>query len=268
MSKSPGFWFFVGDWMKDPELRFCSLFARGLLVDLLCLMFESKEQGYLSKPNGEPRSDLDIVNAISGGTCDEKIEALRELEQNGVLSRDSRGVLFSRRIARIGELSQTRSKAGSKRVSKTEAKREQNTKQNDIQNTGVSVSVSDSVSSPPKSPKGPSGGDDVEIPPKLKTVRFKKLFQDWLSVVALESTAGKPPNVISQQATIGRLADFSERKACGYLTAWIDKRRVFPDWKTDFEPYMPPDEVPKSAEPETYEPRKKPMNRKETIANG
>lgn len=128
--KSPGFWFFTGDWLKDTELRFCSLFARGLLVDLLCVMFEAAECGYLSKPDGTPRLDADIVDAISGSTREEKLKALAELESSGVLSRDERNVLYSRRIARLGDLSKTRSKAGSKGGSKPKANEKQTSKQN------------------------------------------------------------------------------------------------------------------------------------------
>jgi len=145
MAKSPGFWFFTGDWMKDPELRFCSLFARGLLVDLLCILFEANEQGYASNPDGTARPDWQIVDAVAGGTREDKLAALAELEQSGVLSRDSRGVLYSRRLARLAGLSKQRSKSGAKAKqnrSKTEAKPEQTNQQNGV----VSVSVSDSVS--------------------------------------------------------------------------------------------------------------------------
>ena len=146
MAKSPGFWFFTGDWMKDPELRFCSVFARGLLVDLLCILFEANEQGYASNPDGTARTDEQIVDAVSGGSQAEKLAALSELEKSGVLSRDNRGVLFSRRIARLAELSAARKQNGSKGGSKTQANFKQNAKQTTKQNTGVSVSVSDSVS--------------------------------------------------------------------------------------------------------------------------
>jgi hypothetical protein len=148
MAKSPGFWFFTGDWMKDPELRFCSLFARGLLVDLLCILFEANEQGYASNPDGTPRTDEQIADAVSGGSREEKLAALAELERSGVLSRDSRGVLFSRRIARLSVLSAARKQSGSKGGSKTQAKPKQTAKQTTKQNTGVSVSdsVSDSDS--------------------------------------------------------------------------------------------------------------------------
>ena len=154
MAKSPGFWFFTGDWMKDPELRFCSIFARGLLVDLLCILHEAKEQGYASNPDGTPRTDEQIVDAISGGSREEKLAGLGELERSGVLSRDNRGVLFSRRVARLAELSRERKQNGSKGGSKTRSKRAANTvaneqqteQQTEQQNGGVSVSVSDSVS--------------------------------------------------------------------------------------------------------------------------
>jgi hypothetical protein len=144
MAKSPGFWFFTGDWMKDPELRFCSIFARGLLVDLLCILHEAKEQGYASNPDGSARTDEQIVDAISGGSREEKLAALAELEQSGVLSRDLRGVLYSRRVARLAELSAERKQNGSKGGSKTSSKRQAKLKQTQQQNGGVSVS--DSVS--------------------------------------------------------------------------------------------------------------------------
>ena len=150
MAKSPGFWFFTGDWMKDPELRFCSIFARGLLVDLLCILHEAKEQGYASNPDGSPRSDEQIVDAISGGAREDKLAGLAELERSGVLSRDNRGVLFSRRVARLADLSNSRKQNGSKGGSKTSSKRAANhvanLQQTEQQNRGVSVSVSDSVS--------------------------------------------------------------------------------------------------------------------------
>lgn len=171
--KAPGFWFFTGDWLKDPELRFCSLFARGLLVDLLCFCFESQEQGFLSHPDGTPRSDRQIVDSISGGDTPDKLAALAELEKSGVLSRDSRGVLYSRRISRLAKLSSDRRFAGhiggSKTSSKRQANRAANVKQTEQQNKGVSDSVSVSVST------------INPLPPLLDVPRFRKTLDDWLS---------------------------------------------------------------------------------------
>ena len=146
MSKSPGFWFFTGDWLKDTELRLCSIFARGLLVDLLCYMFEAKQQGFLCTPSGRPLTNEQIADLISGGTREEKVNALQELEDNGVLSRDSRGILYSRRLSKLKEMSAKRREAGSKGGSKTQAKLKQNAEQSGKQKRGVTVTVSDSVS--------------------------------------------------------------------------------------------------------------------------
>ena len=156
MSKRVGFWFYTGDWCKDPELRFCSIFARGLLIDLLCLMFESQRQGELSKPDGTPRSDEEIVDSISGSDRATKLEALRELVSSGALKRDENtGVLYSSRLRSIAETSKVRSKAGCKGGSTTQAKAKQSTKQtpkqSGKQNKGVTVSDSASDSDTEKS---------------------------------------------------------------------------------------------------------------------
>jgi len=122
MSKLPAFQFYPGDWMKDSELRLCSIFARGLLVDLLCLMFEAKHRGQLSRADGEtPLTDFQIADAVSGGTRDEKVEALNELLANGVLKRNSLGIIYSSRLLRDEEIRQDRRIAGSKGGSKRQA---------------------------------------------------------------------------------------------------------------------------------------------------
>ena len=127
MAKLPYFPFYVGDWMKDPELRLCSIFARGLLVDLLCLMWEAKHRGRLSRADGSsPWTDSEIVGAISGSTEAEKLIGLSELEANGVLKRDDKGVLFSSRMVRDEEIKIKRAVAGSKGGSKTSSKRAAN----------------------------------------------------------------------------------------------------------------------------------------------
>lgn len=178
MAKAPGFWFFTGDWMKDPELRFCSLFARGLLVDLLCILFEANEQGFASNPDGTPRPDWQIVDAVAGGSREEKLAALAELERSGVLSRDSRGVLYSRRLSRLADLSKQRSKSGAKRkqnASKPEAKGEQSPQQNG----GVSVSVSDSDSFfKDKYTLHTADGDDFRQPGWAAT-EWQRFVEQW-----------------------------------------------------------------------------------------
>jgi hypothetical protein len=222
-AKSPGFWFFTGDWLKDPELRFCSIFARGLLVDLLCFMFESKERGYLIWPDGSPRSNEDIADAVSGGDRLDKVKAIDELERKGVLSRDSRGVLYSRRMARLGEISQMRSEAGSKPKSKQEQTANKS-ETNDKQNQGVTDSVSDSdsdslVSNPPLSPNGGKTTEDEKPKAKRKPSETIGEFQ--------------PPKRLDTPEVRQALADFeSMRLRTGKRIK--DRSNVCRGWDTRF----------------------------------
>jgi len=98
MAKLPSFQFYPGDWMKDPDLRRCSHAAKGVLIDALCLMFESRERGYLATA-GVAWSDAEVAHAIGG---DQTIVAacLVELAVKGALVRDSRGALYSARMVR------------------------------------------------------------------------------------------------------------------------------------------------------------------------
>ncbi len=113
MAKLPSFQFYPGDWLKDPCLRHCSLAARGVWVDVLCLMFESKERGVL------PWS-LEAVAAAVSGSTDEVLQCLHELDAKGVLSRDN-GRIICRRMVRDEEIRVARASAGSKGGSKTRA---------------------------------------------------------------------------------------------------------------------------------------------------
>lgn len=101
--------------MKDPELSFCSPFARGVLIDLLCLAFEATNQGELSKPDGTPRSEDEIVDAVRGSDRLAKLEALGELLVSGALKRDPEtGVIYSSRLRRLAAETKRKKDAGAK----------------------------------------------------------------------------------------------------------------------------------------------------------
>lgn len=90
--------FYFSDHQSDPGLRLCSLPARGLWMEMLCIMHASERRGFLLL-NGraiEPRQLAKLV----GESPDEVAEFVQELEANGVFSRDDEGVIFSRRMSR------------------------------------------------------------------------------------------------------------------------------------------------------------------------
>ena len=98
MGKLPGFIFYTGDWVKDPDLRRCSKAAKGVWVDMLCLMFECENRGVLATDD-RPWSDHEIAGAI-GGDIAENLSCIAELLAKGVASRNKFGSIFSRRMTR------------------------------------------------------------------------------------------------------------------------------------------------------------------------
>jgi hypothetical protein len=98
--KLPAFQFYPGDWMKDPALRAVSSGARGLWMDMLCLMHESVQRGYLQHGNGQPVTTEQIARMTGNLSLVEVEGWIAELENCGVSSRSNAGVIYSRRMLR------------------------------------------------------------------------------------------------------------------------------------------------------------------------
>jgi hypothetical protein len=99
--KQPWLKFFPSDWRADPALRMCSLAARGLWIEMLCLMHEARPHGSLLV-NGKPVTAAQLANLVGAGIAE--VEGfLAELEEAGVFSRDADGALYSRRMRRDEE---------------------------------------------------------------------------------------------------------------------------------------------------------------------
>lgn len=88
--------FYPSDWRADPALRMCSLAARGLWMEMLCVMHEAEPRGFLLV-NGRSLSTAHLA-ALAGCSTREAGRLVDELESAGVFSRDGEGVIFSRRI--------------------------------------------------------------------------------------------------------------------------------------------------------------------------
>jgi len=110
--KRPSFQFYPSDWRNDSGLRLCSLAARGLWVEMMCIAHECDEYGKLTQ-NGRGFSHKTLAKLVglSPQTC---LKLLKELEDNKVFSRDENGAIFSRRMVRDEEIRQIRAEAGSK----------------------------------------------------------------------------------------------------------------------------------------------------------
>ena len=101
--KLPFLQFYTKDWRSDEELRACGLAARGLWMELICLMHTADPRGYLIGKDGPPNSRQ--LTALVGATEKEIRELLAELERNGVFSRTESGVIFSRKMVKSARIS-------------------------------------------------------------------------------------------------------------------------------------------------------------------
>jgi hypothetical protein len=79
-------------------LRLCSIAARGLWAEMMCIMHEAERYGSLLV-NGR-RIDKKQLAGLAGISEKECSALLMDLEGNGVFSRDEDGTIYSRRMRR------------------------------------------------------------------------------------------------------------------------------------------------------------------------
>jgi len=96
-SRMPAMLFFGTDWLTDNGVRSVGLAARGLWMDMLCIMYESPKRGYLSIVIDKPMTDAQLARMV-GADKSEVISLLEELDQANVFSVDNNKVIFSRRM--------------------------------------------------------------------------------------------------------------------------------------------------------------------------
>lgn len=97
-ARNPWMKFYPSDWRADQALRICSIAARGLWVELMCIMHEAEPYGHLVV-NGVPVTETQI-GLLTGIPSVEVGALLTELETAGVFSRNRDGVIYSRRMTR------------------------------------------------------------------------------------------------------------------------------------------------------------------------
>lgn len=96
--------FWPVDWHGDKALRTCSVAARGLWMDMLCIAHEGEPYGHVTI-NGRGATAKQISN-IAGLSEREAGKLLAELHDAGVFSVTEAGVFFSRRMVRDHEASE------------------------------------------------------------------------------------------------------------------------------------------------------------------
>lgn len=108
--KRPAFQFYPADWRKDMALQSCSVAARGLWIDMLCIAHECEPYGHLTV-NGKPMTAAQI-GRHTGLTEREAKRLIAELDDAGVASRTEEGVIYSRRMVRDEDIRNRRAEGG------------------------------------------------------------------------------------------------------------------------------------------------------------
>lgn len=97
--KDPWMKFYPSDWRGDPRLRMCSIGARGLWMEMMCIMHEAVPYGHLVV------GDVPVTNrqlaSLAGISQPECLKFMAELGSAGVYSRqEGTGIIYSRRMVR------------------------------------------------------------------------------------------------------------------------------------------------------------------------
>jgi hypothetical protein len=108
--KRPAFQFYPKDWRDEQSLRLCSMAARGLWIDLMCLMHASERYGHLEVA-GKPMTVEQIARLLGEQSKDVK-RWLAELVDNQVCSTTAEGVIYSRRMVRDEVVREKRAAGG------------------------------------------------------------------------------------------------------------------------------------------------------------
>jgi hypothetical protein len=109
-TKLPSLQFYPYDWRNDNELQSCLIGARGLWIELICLMHDSQQYGYLLI-NGQKPDDKTLARLTH--THPQTFRKLRdELIKNGVARLTSEEVIYCKRMVKDHELREKRREIG------------------------------------------------------------------------------------------------------------------------------------------------------------
>jgi hypothetical protein len=160
--KRPAFLFYPGDWQRNAKLRMCSLAARGLWLEMICIMHQSDVYGHLRI--GPTSVTTEILGRVVGISIEDILPLVLELEHAGVFSRDADGTIICRRMISDEKLRLSRAAGG---VKSLENPRVPRPKDNLRDVHGGSSKGSNGVPSPSSSSSvSVSNNDDVGSTPR------------------------------------------------------------------------------------------------------
>jgi hypothetical protein len=109
--KRPSIQFYVKDYRDDAGLRLCSLAARGLWIEMICIMHMAEPYGHLVAA-GKPVNAQGLAR-LAGADSPVVAELLQELADQRIYSVTADGVIYSRRMVRDEQIRLKRAAGGS-----------------------------------------------------------------------------------------------------------------------------------------------------------
>jgi len=219
---APWMKFYPRDWRGDQALRAVSLTARGLWMEMLCIMHEASPYGHLVL--GGRAVSNDVLARMAGAGVDEVSAMLIELENAGVLSRTRKGVIYSRRMVKDRNRSEKGRKSVTKRWAQVPDPIEEKTAPNRSPNREPTTQKPDARSQIKRENKSLSGAQLPEWLPRdawdgFVTMRkqIKKPMTDRAAVMKIRELAvlrdqGQDPEAVLDQSTSHCWQDLYELK--------------------------------------------------------
>lgn len=193
MSRRPYFNWYPADHQGDPRLRGCSPIARLVWREMLDLMHGAEPYGHLVS-GGRAMDYQTLSRKIAVDAADVR-RAVRELENEGVFSRTSDGVIYSRRMVRDEERRQTLQENGRKGGNPKLTPRKQNQR------------VSESLD---------NQGDSQRLKPQYPISIAKQ-------AATIERAVDPPPVADDERADAAALTIVGEGKDRGRRSAHVDR---------------------------------------------
>jgi len=239
--KNPWTKWFWADYESDDGLKSCGLKAQGLWMRMLSIMSRAVKRGYLL--DGVNQMESKTLARLVGENESEIDLLIEELFSHGVPSKTPDGIIFNRRMAREGQLSEVRSLAGrlgGRPRKQTESKTESKAK-------ALSASASEYASSSKRKSMRRGGVVTSPVPPAFeafwakypKKLGKQDAMAEWIRITVKETPALLEEALDKYLAVIKR--DGTEVRFIKHPTTFLRKDR----WR-DYLNYEPPAE----AEPE------------------
>jgi len=108
--KRPSFQFYPNDWRTDAALRMCSVPARGLWIEMLCIMHQGTPYGYL-RINDKDLTAQMLATLVGAGVTEAQ-GWLKDLETLGVFQRDENDSIYSKRMVHDEQIRDKRASFG------------------------------------------------------------------------------------------------------------------------------------------------------------